>query len=158
MTKSSVIHCLSMVLKRKPLPWEGSIGTSALWKRINFLQRREEKIIRNDNFLNAVPDLYKLKLPPLLILNCTVLKPIQPAEHTQRAVCAQSLITSDSATLRMDWSLPGSSVMGFSWQEYWSGLPFPPPGDLPDPGIEPLSPDFSALQVDSLPLSHQGSP
>ena len=40
-------------------------------------------------------------------------------------------------------------------QEYWSGLPFPPPLDLPDPGIEPTS---HALQVDSLPLSHQGSP
>ena len=40
-------------------------------------------------------------------------------------------------------------------QEYWSGLPFPSPGDLPNPGIEPGSP---AWQVDSLPLSHQGSP
>ena len=30
--------------------------------------------------------------------------------------------------------------MGFSRQEYWSGLPFPPPGDLPDPGMEPTSP------------------
>ena len=30
--------------------------------------------------------------------------------------------------------------MGFSQQEYWSGLPFPPPGDLPDPGIKPRSP------------------
>ena len=29
--------------------------------------------------------------------------------------------------------------MGFLWQEYWSGLPFPPPGDLPDPGIKPVS-------------------
>ena len=37
----------------------------------------------------------------------------------------------------------------------WSGLPFPPPGDLPDPGIETTSP---ALQADSLPLSHLGSP
>ena len=36
--------------------------------------------------------------------------------------------------------------MGFSRQEYWSGLPFPPPGDLPDPGIEPWSP---SLQTDS---------
>ena len=45
--------------------------------------------------------------------------------------------------------------MEFSRQEYWSELPFPPPGDLPDPGIEPMSP---ALQVDTLPLSHQGSP
>ena len=35
--------------------------------------------------------------------------------------------------------------MGFSWQEYWSGLPFPPPGDLPDPGIDPVSPVAPAL-------------
>ena len=39
--------------------------------------------------------------------------------------------------------------LGFSKQEYWSGLPCPPPGDLPDPGIEPTSP---ALQADSEPL------
>ena len=45
--------------------------------------------------------------------------------------------------------------MGFSKQAYWNGLPFPPPEDLPDPEIEPTSP---ALQVDSLPLSHRGSP
>ena len=44
--------------------------------------------------------------------------------------------------------------MGFSGQEYWSGLPFPSPGALPDPGIEPVS---SAWQVDSLPLCHLGS-
>ena len=42
-----------------------------------------------------------------------------------------------------------------SWQEYRSGLPFPSPGDLPGPAVEPTSP---ALQVDSLPLSHKGSP
>ena len=45
--------------------------------------------------------------------------------------------------------------MGFRRQEYWSGLPFPTPGDLSDPGIKPESP---ASQVDSLPLSHLGSP
>ena len=38
--------------------------------------------------------------------------------------------------------------MEFSRQEYWKGLPFPTPGDLPNPGIEPRSP---ALQADSLP-------
>jgi len=43
----------------------------------------------------------------------------------------------------------------FPRQGYWSGLPFPSPGDLPDPGIRPASP---ALQVDSLSLSHQESP
>ena len=42
--------------------------------------------------------------------------------------------------------------MGFSRQEYWSGLPCPSPGDLPDPGIEPVSPVAPALQADSLPL------
>ena len=45
--------------------------------------------------------------------------------------------------------------MGFPRQEYWSRLPFPFPGDLPDPEIDPLSP---ASQVDSLLLSHQVSP
>ena len=44
--------------------------------------------------------------------------------------------------------------MGFSRQEYLSALPFPSPGDLPDPWLEPASP---ALQVDALPLSHRGS-
>ena len=39
--------------------------------------------------------------------------------------------------------------MEFSRQEYWSGLPYPPPGDLPDPGIKPTS---LALQADSLPF------
>ena len=39
----------------------------------------------------------------------------------------------------MDYSLPGFSVMEFSRQEYWSGLPCPLPGDLPDAGIEPMS-------------------
>ena len=43
--------------------------------------------------------------------------------------------------------------MEFSRQEYWNGLPFPSPGDLPDPGIEPGS---SALQADSLPSEPPG--
>ena len=40
----------------------------------------------------------------------------------------------------VDYSLQGSSVLGFPRQEYWSGLPFPSPGDLPKPGIKPTSP------------------
>ena len=47
----------------------------------------------------------------------------------------------------------GSSVHGFSRQEYWSELPFPSPGDLLDPGIKPMSP---ALQADSLPSEPPG--
>ena len=46
-------------------------------------------------------------------------------------------------------------TMGFPRQKYWSGLPYPSSGDLPDPGIKPISP---ASQEDSLLLSHQGSP
>ena len=45
--------------------------------------------------------------------------------------------------------------VGFSRQEYWSRLPFPSPGDLPNPGIEPRSP---ALQTDSLPSELPGKP
>ena len=45
--------------------------------------------------------------------------------------------------------------MGFSRQEYWSGLPFPSPGDLPDPGIEPRSP---TLQADTLTSEPPGKP
>ena len=45
--------------------------------------------------------------------------------------------------------------MGFSRQEYWSGLPFPSPGDLPDPGIQPTSP---ALEADALTSEPPGKP
>ena len=48
--------------------------------------------------------------------------------------------------------------MEFSRQEYWTLLPFTPPGDLPDPGIKPASSASPALQEHSLLLSHQGSP
>ena len=49
-------------------------------------------------------------------------------------------------TLRPPWTVAYQSPpsMGFSRQEYWSGLPFPSPGDLPNPGIEPGSPAFQA--------------
>ena len=55
----------------------------------------------------------------------------------------------------MDYSLPGSSFMEFSRQEYWNGLPFPSAGDLPDPGLEPRSP---ALQADSFTTEPPGKP
>ena len=55
----------------------------------------------------------------------------------------------------IDFSLPGSSIsVGFSRQEYWSGLPFPPPGDLLNPGIKSSFSVSPSLQVDSLPLSY----
>ena len=64
------------------------------------------------------------------------------------------LILGDS----MDCSSPGSSVMGLSRQEYWSGLPCPPPGDLPTPGIKSASPLSLALQGESLPTEPPKNP
>ena len=56
----------------------------------------------------------------------------------------------------MDYIAPQAPLsMGFSRQEFWSGLPFPSPGDLPNPVIEPGSP---ALQADSLPTELGGCP
>ena len=55
----------------------------------------------------------------------------------------------------VDRSLPGSSVHGIFQARIWSGLPFPSPGDLPDPGIKPGSP---TLQTDALPSEPPGSP
>ena len=62
-------------------------------------------------------------------------------------VCVSHSVGSDSAT---PWTVASQAPlsMEFSWQEYWSGLPCPSPGDLPDPGILPGSP---ALQADALP-------
>ena len=67
------------------------------------------------------------------------------------------LVTKSWQTLVTPWTVSRQAPlsMGFSRQEYWSGLPFPPPGDLPDPGMEPGSP---ALQVDSLLTELQGEP
>ena len=64
---------------------------------------------------------------------------------------AQSLV-SNSAT---PWSVAYQAplTVGFSRQEYWNGLPFPSPGDLPNPGIEPGSP---TLQADGLPSELPG--
>ena len=55
----------------------------------------------------------------------------------------------------IDYSLQTPPSMGFSRQEYWSGLPFPSPGDLPKPGIEPRSPAF---QADALTSEPPGKP
>ena len=58
------------------------------------------------------------------------------------------------------WTLAHQAPLsvGFSRQEYWSGLPFPSPGDFPDPGIELMSLMSPALQAGSLPLAPPGKP
>ena len=67
------------------------------------------------------------------------------------------LVTKSYLTLVTPWTIVRQAPlpMGFSRQEYWRGLPFPSPGNLPYPGIDPRSP---ALQAESLPTSYKGSP
>ena len=71
-------------------------------------------------------------------------------EEGKRKKVAQSCLT-----LATPWTVAHQAVlsMGFSRQEYWSGLPFPSPRGLPSPGIEPRSP---ALQADALPSEPPG--
>ena len=66
-------------------------------------------------------------------------------------------VTQSCPTLVIPWTVTCQSPlsMGFSRQEYWSGLSFSPPGDFPNPRIEPRSP---TLQVDSLPTEPPGKP
>ena len=57
------------------------------------------------------------------------------------------------------WTVPHQAPpsMGFFRQKYWSGLPFPSPGDFPDPGIEPRSPTFQAVSLTSEPPGKPGN-
>ena len=70
--------------------------------------------------------------------------------HAQSFHCVQISVT--PGTVAYQAPLP----MGFSRQEYWSGLSCPPPGDLSDPGVKPKSPVSPALQVDSSPSEPLG--
>ena len=72
----------------------------------------------------------------------------------QHQLCCCRLGAQSCPPFVTPWTIDSQAPlsMGFSRQEYWSGLPCPPPWDLPDPRIEPTSP---TLQVESSPLSHQ---
>ena len=73
------------------------------------------------------------------------------------SLCAQLLQSYLTLCDFMDCTPPSSSVR-FSRQEYWAGLPFPPPGDLPNPGVKPESSESPALQADSLLTEPPGKP
>ena len=77
-------------------------------------------------------------------------------------VCAKLLQSRPTLYDSVDCSPPGSLSVGFSRQEYWSGLPYPPPGDLPNPGIEPYVRDsllcLLPWQTGSIPLAPPGEP
>ena len=68
---------------------------------------------------------------------------------------------SDSSVTPWTVACQASLSVGFPRQEYWSGLPFPPPGNLPDPGIEPVSPAlagmFSTTKASGKQIVQEGS-
>ena len=68
--------------------------------------------------------------------------------------------TSLGPTLDTPWTVACQAPLslGFFRKECWSRLPFPPPGDLPNPGIEPVSPASLAMQADSLPAKPSRKP
>ena len=78
-----------------------------------------------------------------------------PGRVSAVCVCAQSLSQVQLFATLQTVALQAPLCMGFLWQEYWSRLPFSPPKNFPESGIEPTSP---ALHAGSLPLSHCGSP
>ena len=81
---------------------------------------------------------------------------LRPGKNLSRGLptCKVASVVLEFVTL---WTVAHQAPlsMGFSRQGYWHELPFPSPGDLPDPETKSMSPE---LQVDSLPLSHQGNP
>ena len=79
------------------------------------------------------------------------------SRNISSCMCAQSL--SHVLLFATPWTVDHKAPlsMGLPRQEYWSGLPFPSPGDLPGPGIEPVPHGLLHWQMDSLPLSHVGS-
>ena len=80
------------------------------------------------------------------------------ADHSHSGPSCSCLVVSDAAT---PWIAANQAPlsMGFFRQEYWSELPFLPPGDLPDPGMKPVSPGAPALAGSFfLPLSQLGCP
>ena len=74
----------------------------------------------------------------------------------EKCVCVLSRIQPFATPWTVTLQAPLS--MGFSQQEYWSGLPFPPPGDLPNPGIEPASPVSPTLAGEFFTTEPPGKP
>ena len=71
--------------------------------------------------------------------------------------CGGGFVTKSCLTLVTPWAVASEAPLsvGFSRREYWSGLPFPSPGDLPNPGIKSR---FPTQQADSLPTEQWGKP
>ena len=112
-------------------------------------QKTEEEKIYQSKCVTTLPALLRVRL---VRLRAVVL-------HMHACVLSCTSVVSDSETLRIQAPTPLVPLsMGFSRQESWSGLPCPPPGNLPNPRIKPTSLTSSALQADSLPTKPLGKP
>ena len=118
------------------------------------------------NNVVIIPLMVAVEFADLCPPNVTLLVPLSTVKFQLRVlgpvVCEGTSVLSHFISVQL-FATPRTVAhqilpfMGFSRQKYWSGLPCPPPGDLPYPGIKPMSPASLALQVDSLPLSHWGA-
>ena len=81
--------------------------------------------------------------------------PLLPAFKVCVCVCVLICFSHVRLCNPVDLASQAPLSMGFSRQEYWHGLPFPSPGDVPNPGIEPRSPVLQAVSLPSEPLGKQ---
>ena len=130
-------------------PVHGLKGMNVIWPIFKLGGENQKRFI----FLSGSPNFTPVAFSPNQIASQRTFT----TTALRMRVCAQAFQSCPTLCDPTDGSLPGSSVQGFSRQEYRTGLPSPPPGDLPDPGIQPGSSESPALQADSLPLS-PGSP
>ena len=105
--------------------------------------------------MSLAPGLVSFSHHPLRILSVLIRMTTITLKKV-KALVAQSCLT--LFVISRTVAHQASLSMEFSRQEYWSGLPFPSPGDLPDPGIKPGSPVSPALQADFLPSESPGKP
>ena len=113
------------------------------FKQIIGISLNQNKMYSRCKGLKIIKHLYTLKFK--IIYTTTI----------RQDILSLSLVTKSCLTLATPYTIACQAPlsMRFSRQEYWSGLPFPPPRSLPDPGIKHMS---AALQVDSLPSEPPG--
>ena len=109
-----------------------------------------------------ISDIFKKRIKPPLVPT-TQLKEQNVCVCVCVCVCARARVHTHTLShvqlFATPWTVArqGPLSMEFPRQEYWSGLPFPSPGGIPDPGIKPMSPVSPAWAGGSLPLYHLGS-